>query len=171
MQPVPTNEYTLWLEPGREEQRKLQEIINDFAERAGTPVFKPHLTLLPGLVGDEAELIRHLQTIDARALLLSCAGVRAGDAYHKCLYLECAPSEQLTALRTEAQRAFAVAPADFYPHLSLAYGLEASPLREAFISELKNKNFTFTVRVLSLWHARGLPDEWRLAASRTLSNQ
>jgi 2'-5' RNA ligase len=171
MQAVLTDEYTLWLEPEGEDKIAFQSLISDFATRAGTPRFEPHLTLLSKLAGDEHTLIERLSALEAEPISIHCRGVKAGEVYHKCLYIECENSEPLRALRQRAEKIFEVPPAEFYPHVSLAYGLDALPLRDAFVAELEKNNFMFTAQAVSLWHARGLPDEWRLVATRALSKQ
>lgn len=169
MQPISANEYTLWLEPGGEERIEFQRLIHDLATRAHTPVFQPHLTLLSRLIGDEVVLIKKLDELSAQQLPIHGIHVKTGDRYHKCLYVECSNSRPLTDLHSRAGGMFPNAPAEFHPHISLAYGLDASTLRDTFVSELAKKRFTFTAHRLSLWHAYGLPHEWRCVASRTLS--
>jgi len=167
MQPVSVDEYSLWLEPAPADARKLSALIENIAARSGTPVFEPHLTLLPGLHGEEQKLIETCaQFAHEASFSIPIESAQTGSAYHKCLYVSCAPSEQLVALRKKAEQLFKISP-PFFPHISLAYGLDASP-REAYKLELAQEKFSFTAQTISLWHAKGLPNEWRRITTHRL---
>lgn len=158
MQPVRTDEYTIWLEP--ENGTEIQKIIDAIAQRAGTPSFLPHVTLLPGLQGTEEILIekmRELATVEP--FHITFTKVATGEAYHKCLFLECESSEELMSLRKKGEEIFEQPPT-YYPHLSLGYGIDQE-LGEELAIELSTKQFDFKVAGISLWHAKGLVEEWR----------
>jgi 2'-5' RNA ligase len=167
MQPVSVDEYSLWLEATPAEADTLRSLIKDFSRRADTLAFEPHLTLLPGLQGDEGRLVKiYMEFVREAAFVVIPQEVQTGPAYHKCLYLYCELSEPLLRLRKKAEKLFNTAPA-FHPHISLAYGLDL-PVCEAYQAELKDKSFKFTAWSISLWHAKGLPNEWRRVATHQL---
>ena len=158
MQPIQTDEYTIWLEP--ENGAEIQKVIDAIAHRAGTPSFLPHVTLLPGLQGSEEVLIekmRELATVQPFHIAFTKVGT--GEAYHKCLFLQCEHSEELMSLRKKGEEIFEQPPT-YYPHLSLGYGVDKE-LREELAVELFKKQFIFKVTRISLWHAKGLVEEWR----------
>lgn len=167
MQPVLTDEYTVWLEPSVAAGQELQQLILDIAARAGTPVFKPHVTLLPGLRGEEqtlAALTRNLAGAGACPIFFT--GAQTGEAYHKCLYLECEPSPALLALRRRGEELSGLS-SQFHPHMSLAYGLSGEPLKQE-LAALAGRTFDFTAERISLWHAKGSVEEWREVAGFAL---
>ena len=167
MDPVVTDEHSLWLQPAPAEARELRTLIETFARRTGTPAFEPHLTLLPGLQGDEQGLIQKFaQLAHERSFPIVIESVQTGSAYHKCLFFTCAPSDSLLTLRRKSETIFSPG-APFFPHISLAYGLDAS-LCEACRKELERKKVAFSAHIVSLWHAKGLPDEWQCVATHQL---
>lgn len=162
MDTVLTNEYSIWLEPSA--PGELGALITTYAQRAGTPRFVPHLTLMPGLFDTEQALIERTQQLaGSGALELLLGSATLGEAYHKCLYLECRPSAKLAELRGFAEEIFSVE-APYHPHLSLAYGLSDLTQKHAFLTELEGKEFTLIVERVSLWLARGKVEEWKRVA-------
>jgi 2'-5' RNA ligase len=160
MQPVQTDEYTVWLEPSPQEGEELRACIEDFAKRAGTPVFLPHVTLVPGLHGSEEELIEKMRRLaGSESFSIQFGGTKVGDVYHKCLYLECERGEALMSLRGRAEELFD-ASTPYHPHLSLAYGVPEGQLRDIFVRE-SAKHVVFTARRISLWLARGKVEDWK----------
>ena len=168
MQPIATDEYTLWLEPEGAVQNALQSSIASFAERGGTPTFLPHVTLLGGIQGDEETLIEHIRRLAAVAssIPVRATTVDTGDRYHFCFYMLCEHTPELVDMHATALLAFGMPQGEGYePHISLAYGLADDRLRAAFTSEVSPESFDFIATSISLWHARGLPNEWRKVAS------
>lgn len=156
-----TDEYTVWLEPSADSGEILRDIIAEFARRAGTPMFEPHVTLLPGLSGEECMLTEKTAMLAGSGpFTLSFQRAVTGEEYHKCLYLECERSNPLLRLRARGEELFAQPPV-YHPHLSLAYGLSDEGLKAAFTAELAGQTFDFAAERVSLWHARGLVEEWR----------
>ena len=166
MQPVRTDEYTIWLEP--ENGAEIQQEIDAIAQSAGTPSFLPHITLLPGLQEVEEALIEKMPELAAsKPFEIVFTKVATGETYHKCLFLECEKSEELMTLRKKGEEIFAQPPT-FYPHFSLGYGINKE-LREKLAADLAGRNFAFKVSRVSLWHAQGFVDEWREVAGFTLT--
>ena len=166
MLPIRTDEYSIWLESRAGSD--IQQTIDDVAVRAHTPTFLPHVTLLSGLQGEEADLVKRMHLLgNAHPFPVLFSGIATGNVYHKCLYLECEYTEPLMELRIKGEKIFAQ-PHAYHPHLSLGYGLDPS-FRDEFCRELAGKKFSFLVEEISLWHARGFVDEWRKVFSYRLT--
>jgi hypothetical protein len=116
---------------------------------------------MPGLHGDEQGLIEKTRALArTQPVHTTCGDAKRSDVYHKCLYVECALSSELDAVRKESETIFERSEA-YLPHVSLAYGLDPyAPLPFAIPERL-----TLTFSTLSLWRAIGLPQEWRRIAT------
>jgi hypothetical protein len=118
--------HSLWLVPDRRgpEFAKLRRLIEDLAERFGTPIFDPHVTLVGGVEGTFESI-----SVAAERLLLSLPScelalreVVSRSSYFQRLVAPVELTPELTWARLRALAAFAVEEPDYWPHLSLAYG-------------------------------------------------
>lgn len=165
MEPVITSEYTLWLEPQGEAAVALTTLIRDLAKRSTTPAFVPHVTLLPGVHGEESALVEKTRQLaeQAQGIPLHFSSIGTGEKYHACVFLKGTDTDALLELHRRAARQFGTPEGGYQPHLSLIYGLESGPLKRELVGELEHLNFsslTYTPTTISLWKAYGTPEEW-----------
>ena len=112
-----------WLTPEEPARRRLAQLIQEYAERYGGPVFEPHMTILVSS-DDEARAGSLVQSIAARIppLELTLLESKAGDRFTKRLYLQLATTPEVTHLHREL-RTNSLEPKDdaLDPHVSLLY--------------------------------------------------
>ncbi len=116
----------LWLLPEARADRRLQGAVAWLARRHGTPCFAPHVTLLGRVSGDPRALRRRLALRAATwpAITVTLGPPAMGRSYYQNLLLPVASNPALAALRQCVARLLGVpAAADWFPHLSLAYGI------------------------------------------------
>ena len=163
--------FSLWLMPEGESVVRLSALIAELAARLGTPRFPPHVTLIPGLVGDEADLAGRTVELSRRlpSLRVRLGPVEATGDYFRCLYLRAEPVAALRAAHSLAAEVFGVRDdPDFLPHLSLVYGnLEAAERR--LTEELEDSPRAFEAVSLELWRTEGRVGEWERRASFDLA--
>jgi hypothetical protein len=164
--------FSLWLTPDGESSARLSALIAGLAARLGTPRFVPHLTLIPGLEGDEEDLVRRTEGLGRRlpSLRVRLGPVETTGDYFRCLYRRAEPVAALRAAHSLAAEAFGVRsdPA-FLPHLSLLYcHLEAAE-GGRITAELEDSPRAFEVVSLGLWRTEGLVGEWERRASFDLA--
>lgn len=156
---MPATRYTLWLMLPPEAHARFQALIARLCARLGTLLFEPHITLLGGLTGNEAELCRRTRSL-AGALepfevqLLEAAWL---DEFFRCLFVEVAPSRALQEAHETARAAFDQrVQATFHPHLSLVYGDLAEREKENIVEEI-GRVFDETLRLeeLALYETGG----------------
>lgn len=160
--------FSLWLVPEGAWQARLARLIETLARRLGTPAFEPHVTLLGGAPGEEAQALAASAGL-ARALApleLRLTSLDALDEYFRCVFVHVAESRELLAAHAAARVAFGAAePAAFLPHLSLVYG-DLSPAAKApALREAEGAvGMRLLVRRLELVRTQGTPAEWRRLA-------
>ncbi len=113
-----------WLVPAAGSQRdRLVATIDRLAATCGTPRFPPHVTMLATFECSEDLAVRALASLAAGVppVDLTLAAIGHEETYFRSLYLRAEPSAQLLALREAGQRAWALDPSPYLPHLSLLY--------------------------------------------------
>ncbi|MST04058.1 MAG: hypothetical protein EXS49_00605 [Candidatus Pacebacteria bacterium] len=83
-------------------------MIEKCAKTANTIVFAPHLTLLPGLHGQESELIKRTEKLanifKNKKILVKTTGVESGQTYHKSLFFICDKTSDLVKFNLSAAK-------------------------------------------------------------------
>jgi hypothetical protein len=145
---------------------RLSALVSSLATRLGTPVFRPHVTMLHGLARAEDELL-----VRAQALCANLAGqgvtlgpVEAQPEYFRCLYLRVEPAASLRAAHTRAAQVFDVPPdPEYLPHLSLVYGRLDSPDKDRLAASVVSEApATIELTAVEVWRTEGPVGEWRL---------
>ena len=157
------DEYTLWLEPAGKNASILQNYIENFASRAGTHSFPPHLTLIGGISSETPDIQKIVRSLaeSRQPFIVSNTVPDSSDQFYKSVFIQYV-SEELITFNKEAQRVFSKS-YEYEPHVSLLYGKVSSVLAETFVSELQKEPLIldFEVRRMSLWHAKGEYTEWK----------
>ena len=160
---------SLWLTPEGVAREKLAALIDRLAAELGTAAFAPHVTLLPGLPGPEAEVLDRARVLagELPPLFLAFSGMDGNSAHFRCLFLRVATSPALREAHARAARHFGREPeASFDPHLSLVYGtLDAARKDDLKREVLPLAAASFKARRLHVWRTEGPVGEWRELAA------
>ena len=160
---------SLWLMPEGKAREKLAALIDRLAAGLGTAGFAPHVTLLSGLPGPEAEVLDRARVLAGQLhpLSLAFSGMDGTGAHFRCLFLRVATSPALLQAHARAARYFGREPeASFDPHLSLAYGTLDAARKDDLKRELPPLTPTsIEARRLHVWRTEGLVREWRELAA------
>jgi 2'-5' RNA ligase len=163
---------SLWLMPEGEAFETLAGQIEGLADRLGTAPFAPHVTLLPGLLGPDSEVIETARSLagELGPLTLEPSEVDGTDSHFRCLFFRMRASEALLAAHTHAARRFGRDPDPaFDPHLSLVYGTLGTSVRAELSRELaRQEPAPFEVHRLHVWRTEGAVGEWRTLESLVL---
>jgi len=156
---------SLWLMPEGAARDRLGALIEGLAARLGTKPFAPHVTLLPGLPGPEADVADRARLLasDLGPLTVELSGIDGLDAHFRCVFFGAAPSAALRKAHADAGARFGrEADAGFDPHLSLVYGTLAPELKTGLLRELSPEaSERIEVRHLHVWRTEGPVGEWR----------
>lgn len=160
---------SLWLMPEGATRDRLAGLIERLAVRLGTTPFAPHVTLLPGVAGVEADVLDRARVLAAQLepLTVKPFGIDAHEAHFRCLFFRVIDSRALRDAHARAARSFGrQAEPSFDPHLSLVYGTLAPALKSELARELSTENpAPFEVSGLHVWRTEGVAGEWRELAT------
>ena len=163
--------FHLWLVPTGEVSDRLAGVVSDLSASYHGPEFKPHLTLLGKLEGEEEsladltkQLARALHPFEVR---LKKPGHEAH--YFRCLFLPVEPSPTLLAAHRRAKQIFDGTSA-FDPHVSLLYGLFSESQKQEIIKTLPpNLPDSFPLSRLQLIRAESTnPQDWQVVKTLDL---
>jgi hypothetical protein len=136
--PMAADIRSIWLMPNSADEAFLSALMRDLAERFGTPVFAPHLTLR----GDTPMSLDQLtQEIGAAASLVpsfaeSISAIETTEAYFRAFYARFAVSSSLAALKRCLDPSATDA---FVPHISLLYGSLPAERKAPAVTELAQR--------------------------------
>jgi 2'-5' RNA ligase len=136
-----------WLLPTREDSRQLQEKIDTYADRLGTPRFEPHLTLLVrpiGEIGDPHTTLDRLAETTNPFSLATPGLPQWGPLYNQAFVLPFSRTPELDKLVMSLHPQHQV-PNDYFPHISLIYAnldeAQGAQLAREYIAELQTVHF------------------------------
>lgn len=151
--------------PGGETQTRLAALVEHLAARLGTEPFTPHVTLLPGPLGPEAETVARAAPLarELAPLTLKLAGIEGRDDPFRCLFVKVEATPALRAAHAAAARAFLREPdPDFFPHLSLVYGRLESDEKASLARDIAEGSAgEIEARRLCVCRTDGEVAEWR----------
>lgn len=156
--------YSLWLRPIGDIAFSLEQRITKLSKKYGTPVFKPHVTLLGSVEKGETELVQLTDTlahsISPFEILMTTAGY--DPTFYQSLYVKVDPGDELMAARRRAQKLFGLEIAEpYHPHLSLLYGDLEREEKERILNVMGREfHIRFSINSLLLIRTDGLPHNW-----------
>lgn len=174
MNASPHEPHSIWLVPEPRSNQLLQQWVDVFAIRTGAPSFAPHATLLGDIDGDINKTVatcrRHLAGIGP--IKAQAEGLHTSDSFFMSLYLDLSLPREIHTRRARLAQSLDLPQreADFYPHLSLAYGLTPDAQHELHprARVLADKTYVFS-HALIVRSAKTIPiKSWSEAASITL---
>ena len=133
-----------WLLPEEKERARLQEIIDQLADRLSAPRFIPHLTLLTRPaddVADPASLLEHLTSRFGALQLEVCGQARSSSQFNQALVLPATTTPELDAV-VSALHPLKIVPNGYAPHLSLLYAQLDPEIGRQLEQEFSSESFT-----------------------------
>jgi len=124
--PDPSELLSLWLVPDEPMRSALQSLIKDASEATGKESFVPHVTVLGDLLIDFDGLDRITREVARLSPVMNLAldGPVLGQTFFQSFFAPVKPDARLSGLyNTLADQVASNLPwAQYYPHLSIAYG-------------------------------------------------
>ncbi|MFN4111898.1 MAG: 2'-5' RNA ligase family protein [Ignavibacteria bacterium] len=156
--------FSIWLMFVKEDELKLQKLIDHLCNEFNSPFFRPHLTLLSkienrdNLIDRFSQLVENLEPFD-----LNIIGIKYSNEFYKSLYLEIERNKTLEDLFLKAVYLYdgVFNLLDFKPHISLLYTNEYDENKKSIIQEVQELNLTkVKVNKISLIKTQGTPNDW-----------
>jgi len=122
------NEYSIWLLPESEQQRGLVALVDSLAARFGTERFMPHITVQGDLTLPLEQLSRAVAAMSQSygARKWPVASIDGGSHFFRSLFLRFDERPAYIDLKRDMQRISGTTEGlSLFPHLSIAYGLDA----------------------------------------------
>lgn len=161
--------YSLWLTPypGSKAEDSLMRKMDEIRKKYKTPFFRPHVTLLGGIVDSKESVL-----VKTCELAMSCwpFDINLGEICSngngnpfQVLFYKVKKPEHLGRLNTLVQKDFGVKQSGYSPHLSLAYGdiskEDVSVLQQTLARDSSIVGTSFRVHGIELWKTpRILPE-------------
>jgi hypothetical protein len=155
--------YSIWLRPSA--PFTYRQIIQNWGESFGTPVFEPHITLFSGIDDISDELFYQLGVLAAlnTSFELRPKEVLSRADYFRALYLSFETTPPLKNIYAELQTLFPHVRYPFEPHLSLLYGeIEAAEKRRLLTPDLMRhlQTLSFSAQTISIMDISDEPEMW-----------
>jgi 2'-5' RNA ligase len=117
--------YSVWLVPADATFTKFSQLICRLAIENSSPIFVPHVTLIGGIRGTEAEMVTKTRWLAARLrpYAIRLDEVDYTDQFFRALFIRVEKTHEVQRAYDEARQLLAPErPEDYMPHLSLMYG-------------------------------------------------
>lgn len=136
------SDHSIWLRPANDDLIFLEKIVRDLGQRFNSPVFEPHATLVPDMNCSAEELLPQVISlaIERKPLELSIEDVTGSEAYFRSFYAGLEKTAPLMRLKQDSLEISSEAGLQgFMPHVSLAYGVDASALKRTEMQRLSEQ--------------------------------
>jgi 2'-5' RNA ligase len=165
---------SLWLVPSEPALSLLKEAVKSTAAKHGSPVFKPHCTLLAGLNGSEEEVVQQTKDLAAKLqpIQTSVEELASKNLYFQSVFALLRKDPALLEMHKTATEHFQLPykEGEYMPHVSLFYGDAADDTRAQIRSELQHMIGTsLSFDAIEVWSTAGAAGEWRLCATVLLA--
>lgn len=167
--------YLIWLTFVGEGRDRLAQVIDQLSMQYRGPSFKPHVTLLGGIEGEDSVIdakvgmfAKTLRPISIDLQQPACEG-----EYFRCLYFPVKATPELLDAHEQAKVIFGkTSESPFSPHVSVLYGVFSTRVKQdiiaAFPTDLPQQ---FLASELKLIRAESLsPRDWHLVKTISLQS-
>jgi len=129
--------YSIWGEFDEGSTSAIRQIQEKVNLSLGGPLFKSHLTL-SGFFNINSEILEDIQrfSLKQKKILMETQSYGMKDTFFQALYIEIEKSESLTGLKKNLDKTLLKNNGEFFPHISLFYGLEDESRKQLVIDKL-----------------------------------
>jgi len=164
--------YAIWYEPTGDIHHELRETIAHWADKYHSPIFDPHINLLPGgcalsqqqVVEKLSQLIKKSETFTTTLLQLD-----KPPEFFRSIFIAVQPSRELLSFANQIQQEVNGCVAEnYFPHLSLFYGDLPDAEKDLLISSVGKdykKSFVLDKVDVIEYELNQPPETWKKVAS------
>ncbi|MBU0974575.1 2'-5' RNA ligase family protein [Patescibacteria group bacterium] len=164
--------YAVWYEPVGDVYTELKNIIIDLSKKYNSPVFEPHITLLPGGSSLNKEIVVEKLTKvvnEVKPFVTTFRQLNHSDEFFKSVHIELEENDALMEFAGNIQHEINGEIAkNFVPHLSILYGKFLKEEREKIIKligENYNKSFILNKVDVIEYEFNQPPETWKKVSS------
>jgi len=162
----------LWLIPP--EFHTYSEIVQELSSKFGSPSFTPHLTLFSNFEQSCEKVVSLLQPIitEYAKFSLQSRKCATGNQYYRCVMAEIDNCHELQQLHAVVKNALGGGyDESFYPHVSLAYGLNEVEKQQAkqMVNDRVDWHASWPVTAVFIVDCQGPITEWKILHKIPLS--
>lgn len=163
--------YALWLVPQGDAEQRFASVMENLSNRHNSPRFAPHVTLLGGLIGAEADLVEKTSKLaeELEQIPVTAIGLAMEPYYFKSFYLRLDPSAALLLAHQRAAQSFSAKAGSYAPHVSLFYGSLSRDVKVALGQEIHQQiPASFSLDRLYLVHLTLAVPNWTVVSRHDL---
>ena len=153
--------YSIWMIPKNSAYSTLSSIIARISKEHNTPIFRPHITLIGEIKGDETDLAAKTEQLASQISPFTVIPLQINlhNKYYRSLYLKLKETKELIEANQKAQEIFNKKE-NFFPHLSLMYGNIPTLKKLDIISNLEKINNDISINALYFYSTKGGIENW-----------
>ena len=164
--------YAIWYEPTGIIRDELKKIILDLSKKYNSPIFEPHITLLPGgceldkkiVIDKLSEIVRKTKPFKT-----TFGKLNQLDEHFKSIFIEVEKTKDLINFANSIQKEVnGKAALNYSPHLSILYGDFSNEKKDATIKLLGgkyDKSFILNKVDVVEYEFNQPPETWKKVAS------
>ena len=158
--------YSIWGEFDEDSSSAIQQIQETVNLVLGGPLFKAHLTL-SGFFKINSEILEDLQrfSLKQKKILMETQSYGMKDTFFQALYIEIEKSKSLAGLKKNLDKILLNNNGEFFPHISLFYGLEGESRKQLVIDKLPVLPDQILLSKLSIAHIEDDIQDWEVIHS------
>ena len=129
--------YSIWGEFDEDSTSAIQQIQEKVNLSLEGPLFKTHLTL-SGFFNINSQILEDIERFGLKQnkILMETHSYGMKDTFFQALYIEIEKSQTLTGLKKNLDKLLLMNNGEFFPHISLFYGLEDKSKKQLVIEKL-----------------------------------
>ena len=129
--------YSIWGEFDEDSTSAIEQIQEKVNLSLEGPLFKTHLTL-SGFFNINSQIPEDIERFGLKQnkILMETHSYGMKDTFFQALYIEIEKSQTLTGLKKNLDKLLLMNNGEFFPHISLFYGLEDESIKQLVINKL-----------------------------------
>ena len=134
--------YWIWGQFDINSTRLITSLYQQINNKLNGPKFDVHLTISGPFNFDEETQTKFFENISSKfsKIDLQLKGMKQTDEFFRSLFIEVLENKNLNNLKNSIDDSFDISAVEYFPHISLFYGIEDVTIKNEIIKKLKTPN-------------------------------